>query len=124
MLFLWEDDEALLIKVFLNYFGFFSLLPASPQGVDVSVVSPVPIPGCVSPGIVTQRCSRTGTPALGTLGKDRFWLCSHPVRGSVLVALVSLELCPLPWVPPGSRVEFALIPVLSSRAGLAPRTST
>lgn len=29
----------------------------------------------------------------------------------------------LPWVPPGSRVEFALITVLSSRTGLALRTS-
>lgn len=61
MLFLCEDEEALLVRVLLIYFNFFSFSPLFPPGGDVNVLPVVPISGCVSLGVVAQHCSSTGT---------------------------------------------------------------
>lgn len=69
----------------------------------------MPVPGCLSPGIVAQHCPRTGQHASpGDPGRARLWLCSRPVQGSVLVSFGTRAL-PLPWLPPGIQLEFAII---------------
>lgn len=122
MLSLWEDDEALLMKVLLIYFHFFSFSPLFPLGGDVKVLPLCPFLA-VSPGLWPSPPPGQGsTPALGTL------------QGQALALCRAVSCCPCPRavpccpcsraVPcPGSsriQVEFALITAsLGARAGLA-----